>query len=162
MMLTDNIPMDSYKKKFLSKFIETEPFYIVSTNDVIGKVIIHEMVQPVTKVPVLNRQYNDSLRIGIPEYYYNKYRCFVVTDQTVVSVNKFVDELFKLQLRLMVPILKEISADKITNCLFEFMDLYDLTEDDIAFETLRKYFYRFRKKTMKNNYTYVPKYFKTK
>jgi len=142
----EQIPLKSYAKKFLTKIICTEP-YKVSKNDVFGNFLIHELKGSIYSIDERIKNYpefQDELQIIIPESYANKYRIKGISFENVKAINNYIDRLFDSYFKsAMVREITKNENSKIKQLIYEFRNFYDLSEDDISYETLKKKFYRF-------------------
>lgn len=148
MNYTETIPIKSYTKKFLTKFLCTEP-YTVSKNDVFGNFLIHELKGSIYNFDDRTKnepEFEDALQIIIPESYSNKYKIKGISLENIKAINNYLDRLFDSYFKSeMAKEIKKNKQSKIKDLIFEFRNFYQLTEDDISYETLKKKFYRFSK-----------------
>ena len=144
----EHIPIDAYKKKFLKSYIETNP-YRVSKNDIIGTTIINEISNPSylhdNRINLNHINYSDSLEIIIPESYISKFKIKHISFEAIKAINNYIDRLFDFHFKRTVHFYFTRNQDeKIKNVISDFLEEHNLTEDDIAYETLKKKYYRFR------------------
>jgi len=90
-----------------------------------------------------------ELRVIIPPDLAKENR-FCLDARTVVHIDKVLDSLFNDFFLLYMDDNCKEKGD-IKNSIYKFRDNYNLTEDDIQFETLKKIHYRARLKTPKKN-----------
>lgn len=150
-----NIPIKPHLKKFMQYYTEVDP-YKISTKDMFGRIILQELKKPTTWYPPTTIDYKEKIDIVIPGHYYVKYNKVEVTDQTIKNVNNFLNNVFFEQFRFLIFSYQKMNDVMVSQSIRNFMELYELTEDDISFEYLKRDFYRFiekRRKKYSKNYT---------
>jgi hypothetical protein len=134
------IPIKAYLKKFISKNHPVEPF-IISTGKCHLSALILDPIKKDFSKPTLkvDKEVYTDLRIIVPTNS-NK---FWFDEETVLRINQRLKSLFDQQLCDMVSITNERKGD-IFKRVKEFTDYYNITEDELKFETIVKMYYRAR------------------
>lgn len=149
------IPVKKYLKKFIAKTHQTEPF-VLSTGKCHFSALIMDPIKKDYHKTVLKPDeggYTDlSVMIPLSE------RKFTVDKETILRINQRLKSMFDQQLFDMVSMFNQKKGDMFDG-IQQFVDYYNMSEDDLKFETIVKMYYRARlpekikkeKKTSDNN-----------
>ncbi|WP_400194070.1 hypothetical protein [Hymenobacter sp. B81] len=139
MLKTLDFPVKPHVRKYLNVHLGHGE-YVLSNADRFGKMLFH----------LLRRQLKGKLshagslqgctqvlQLDLRNFPVHQYGLTELTSYTVFQFNDFVDELLKEELYLWVRSFLNRSTS-IREVILDFMGAYDLREEDIQFETLRK------------------------
>lgn len=134
------IPIKKYLKKFIAKTHETEPF-VISTGKCHFSALIMDPIKKDYHKTFLKPDGSDytDLSVMIP---LNE-RKFTVDKETILRINQRLKSMFDQQLFDMVSIYNQKKGN-IFDGIQEFVDYYNISEDDLKFETIVKKYYRAR------------------
>jgi len=139
------LPIERFLKKFLASKINLDPEYILSTKDVFGSYIFALLQNQYYKVELSEYKLNDFIKITIPNSYKNEGRvCFIPSG--VHLANSFVRNLFNEEFLTYMNVSSQYGLR--TDLLIEsFCNQHQIDLDiDINYETLKKFYYRWRLK----------------
>lgn len=146
MQLVVPIAIKPFIKKFIEKDFSADPF-VVTTNNLYGIFLFTCLEKASPKLLRAEREfaldagiYSGSLKILISENYWNKYGC-IITPQKQYHFNKFVSYQFHEEFYKYVR--NRIGAKgSINQAIFDFRDIYGISEDDLSFKTIQRAFQR--------------------
>jgi hypothetical protein len=138
-------------RPFIKKYLAglnyaTDPF-VLSTTNKYGLFVYHCLEKPRLKVldeieehPLDKRIYSDVLRITVSEKYWEE-RGPIMSVQSEWHFNKFVlqdfnDEFYNYVRNRIGP------KGTINKAIRSFLDMYDISEDDLSFKTIQRAFQR--------------------
>lgn len=139
MLTTLDFPVKPHVRKYLLTHLGTDP-YVLSNSGRFGKMLFH----------LLRRQLKGKLHhagsredctqtlvLDLRNFPVHQYGLTELTNYTIYQFNDFVDELLKEELYIWV---RRFVTGKntIREVIIDFMAGYDLREEDIQYETLRK------------------------
>jgi hypothetical protein len=141
------IPAQSYLKKYLLHELGPEPIRI-SNKDRFGA-FLRRLLQ---RNAAIRHSYHDPqeavIEFQLPWDYLTRNGC-QVTREAVHRFKQFVREDFYRSLKNYLDAATLYNSDLlIRQAIEDFMDRYELNEDDISYEALKKHYYRARKKEM--------------
>lgn len=146
---TEKVSVRPFLKKYLGKHHQVEPF-VVTTENAYGLLLYYALERPKLKLVVdtpveeefiLDKKiYSDTLLVKIGENYWNHRGC-IISAQSQLHFNKFVlqnfnDEFYKFVKHRIGP------KGTINRAIREFVDMYDISEDDLSFRTIQRAFQR--------------------
>lgn len=143
------VPIKHFLKKYLSKKVDVSPFQLTNKGCHISAILL----EPVEKGFYPKRE---TIPDGMDDYIEMELNTSIIKEgrfhldsQIVVRMNsllrdKFDDEFFHWVNSSRESWDLDGKAPEINECIESFMNYYDLSEDDIAFETLKKSYYRYR------------------
>lgn len=144
-----SIPIQFYLKKYLSKKVDVSPFHLTNKGCHISALLLEPIEKGFypTKQPV-PAKYNDFLEFSMNTSIIKEGR-FHIDSKIVYRINKiledkFDDEFFHWCENVRQSFISNGKAIEINEAIETFMAYYDLSEDDIQFETLKKAYYRYR------------------
>jgi hypothetical protein len=144
-----SLPVKPYTLKFLTRHLGAA--YKLSNNDSYGLYLFSLLRQPRT-----DRQYEDYLGrytaqfpVSIVPYLVADRACKNCSPLTVVRFNNFVEGIFFTEFHSFVQFRVEETDMQAKQAIERFCKRFELTEDDISFETLKKNWNRYLKKQKK-------------
>lgn len=149
MNLSIKIPVQYYLKKYLSKKVEVTPFQLSNKGCHISALILEPLAKDFyPKREPLDPKYNDFIEFEMNSSIVNEKR-FQIDAKIVYRINKllrdkFNDEFFHWVNQIRESTKKTGEEIEINGAIHQFMEYYDLHEDDIQFETLKKIYWRER------------------
>jgi len=157
--LTITIPVKPHLKKFLLKRYNGHP--CLSMTDEFSAVLIQiiEGKRFLKPYEYENRKYTDSITFSIPAWY-SSLNMITLKPSHLILFNQFVDGAFRE--RIFDSVMIELANSPreynvIKPVIKRFMVYYDINEDELAYDSLMKYFYRWRKERNKKIfYKHVP------
>ena len=138
------IPIRPYLKKWISSNKECEPFFSISLTKCHFSAILLEPLQK-ERITVGKSEYKfltDEIRCRMSETVMREKK-FWMTSETPLIIDKRLKAMFDQQLVDFITMTNREKGD-IKDSILCFMDYYELTEDDISWETLVKMYYRAR------------------
>lgn len=147
------IPIHYYIKKYLSKTHQVQPFFDLSLNGCHISAIILEpidkgYINPSDRIK-MKETYDDFLTFRLNTTLHRQTR-FKIDANSVRRINKLLENKFNHEFYSFVDNLidhyKSTGKETIyqEDCIRQFISFYDLPEDYIQFETLKKRYYRYR------------------
>jgi hypothetical protein len=139
MIFEQTILVKSYLLKFLSKRVPTDPFILTERNRygifIINMLRHSDVIRTHHKYEI--KEKTDKLRIRIKEHYERAYGINISAWHQWQFNNMLRDE---FQDRMLEYVTSRNSGRKgdIKNALQDFLDIYDISEDDLPFRTLIK------------------------
>jgi hypothetical protein len=133
-----NFPMKKHLVKYLVVHLEED--YSLSERDQFGALLFHLLrngLKDSQKDGTMD-QYKGRFAIRLSRYPMKQYGLKGMNSNTVFLFNNHVDNLFREELFAWVEIMGQRLDMTTKDAIISFMDLYDLEEEDIAFETLKK------------------------
>lgn len=139
--LTVTIPLKTYLIKFIAKNHSIDPFILSKGKCHISSLILDPLkkegsIRPPLKPEIGN--YADLVCLipnGDTRYFFDQ--------SSVLRINQRLDSMFDQQLCDMVSITNERKGD-INQRIQQFVDFYNISEDDLAMPTIIKMYYRAR------------------
>ena len=139
--------------KFLTRHLGAG--YKLSNNDLYGRFLFGLLRQPRT-----DKQYEDYLDrysaefpVRIVPYLVADRACKNCSPLTVVHFNNFAEEIFFKEFHDFVQFRVEEMGTEAKLAILRFSEKFDLSEDDIKFETLKKNWHRYMKREKKRQKT---------
>lgn len=91
-----------------------------------------------------NKAQEGKIKVSIPERYYKdidpRYKFIGIDESSEIRIDRFLDSLLKMELFIFCDAYRATDKLKIKDAITDFMDYYNITEEDIKHETLyRKY-----------------------
>lgn len=141
------IPAQAYLKKYLLHELGGEPIRI-SNKDRFGA-FLQRLLQRNAAIRHSYSEPQDTIiQFELPWDYLTRNGC-QVTHEAVHRFKQFLREEFYSSLKNYLDAATLYNPDLlIRQGIEDFMDRYDLTEDDISYEALKKHYYRARKKQL--------------
>lgn len=139
MDFTIQIPVRSHIKKYLVQQCNGEP-YRVKRSDLIGSFILNILSKvPSDYIPVNNSGESFTCIIG---HKHSENEGLYIRPDNEKLFDKFVDLLFKKELFTHLSINNRHQIDIIS----DFMEIFDINNDDIDFDSMRRAYHRYRLK----------------
>jgi hypothetical protein len=143
MYISVKIPVQHFLKKFVARKMEVSPFQIQNKCHISAL-----FLEPMKKdyMPTreeLKAKFNDWIECQMNTSII-KEKKFQIDKDVVLRIDSLLKELFFDEMVHFVSSLTESQAVLIQDAIFQFMNYYDLIDDDIQFETLKKHYYRYR------------------
>lgn len=140
------IPVRKYLKEYISTYVTLQPYYRLSLEDGVGHIIIALLQKPTFCHEPKEPDYDDALVVVIPRGYavFNRLE---MTNKAVFAFNLMLDQMLKMQFRQYMHTSVLFGMDHKV-AIANFCRIYNLSLDDtIEYETLKKDYYRHRKRT---------------
>lgn len=144
---TIQIPIKSYLKKMLIEYYDCYPFVLDDESDPIKRFISQHIcltfvVESDRTRIVKENKYDDTLQLECLGDIVEGFNLEISID-SMIKINKYMIRYFdRLLSDYVTP--RMSSPNGIRDAIFEFMEFYDITDDDIDYDSLRKKFYRHR------------------
>lgn len=146
---TIEIPIKSYLKKYLRHDIPVDP-YTLSTEDFFGDWLLPHLKKQHTPGETVTQpeQYNDSLLVVIPSYYalHNE---FIIGPKRVLRMNEWVEKLLNREVNRYLEKIRELPRQQLKTHTLDFLAQYGIEEDELAFETVKKRYQRWRQRLIR-------------
>lgn len=137
------IPMRGYLKKFIASNNEITPFKIRITKCAVSGLILETLKKDFKRADKFNaKELNDKFTFTMTAELQQKNR-FWMDERMVKILDSRLKDMFDQQLTDFVTINNSKIGD-IKVSILQFMDFYDITEDDLPWETVCKMYYRAR------------------
>ncbi|MGI4870978.1 MAG: hypothetical protein ACRYFX_07350 [Janthinobacterium lividum] len=147
------LPVKPYTLKFLTRHLGAA--YKLGNVDIYGRFLFALLRQPRT-----DKQYDDYLDrytakfpVRIVPYLVGDRACKNCSPLTVVHFNSFVEEIFYKEFHDFVQFRVEENGVQAKVAIERFCSRFELSEDDISYETLKKNWQRYLKKEKKRRQT---------
>jgi hypothetical protein len=148
-----HLPVKPYTLKFLTRHLG--PNYKLGNGDIYGRVVFWLLRHPRT-----DRQYDDYLDrytalfpVSIVPYLVADRACKNCSPLTIVHFNGFAEEIFFKEFHDFVEFRVEENHMEAKVAIEKFCNRFELTEDDISYETLKKNWGRYLRKQKKRAQT---------
>jgi len=137
------IPIRPYLKKFISHYAESEPFQIRLTRCHISAIMMEALKKDRVKCGTKEKKHlSDWLTIRQSSTVMREAK-FWWDEETILIIDHRLKSLFDQQLIDYITICNQAKGD-IKKSIIDFMNYYEMSEDDISVETLIKMYYRAR------------------
>lgn len=137
------IPVRSYLKKFIASHASVDPFIVSLTRCHFSCIFMEPLMKNRPKAAFKDQIHlNDSLTLRMRPSVMNEKK-FWWNSEVVMSIDYRLKSLFDQQLIDFINIANEKHGDMKQN-IFSFMEYYQLTDDDVKWDTLWKMYYRAR------------------
>lgn len=137
------IPIRPYLKKFIASNKDVEPFNVSLTKCHFSALFLEPLKKDVIKVGETEHKYlTDSINLRMSSTVMREGK-FWWDHRTVLLIDKRLKAMFDQQLVDYINMANQQKGD-IKDSINCFMDYYNLSEDDISWETLFKMYYRAR------------------
>lgn len=138
-----SIPIRPYLKKWISSNKEVEPFNISLTKCHFSAILLEPLQKERIKVGSSEHKFlTDKLCCRMSSSVMNEKK-FWLTSETPLIIDKRLKAMFDQQLVDFITMTNKQKGD-IKDSIICFMEYYDLSEDEISWETLVKMYYRAR------------------
>lgn len=134
-----DFPVKPHVRKYLNEHLGTG-VYTLSPSDRFGKLMFHllrRQLRGKSWVQASTEGCTSVLQVDLRNFPARQYGLTELTAYTIYQFNDDVDDLLKRELRTWVKNFLNCKTT-IRDIILDFMAAYDLTEEDIQFETLRK------------------------
>lgn len=144
-----NIPIQPHIRKYLlSKFnsVHDQDYICISSKNKLGLAFVN-MFQKRNDIyrKEFEITFTSQIRILFSGEFSNRFG-FFISKQNIFYLNKALDDDFRDSLYNFLDGMREVNRDfQINRGILQFCSKYRITEDDIALETLRKSYQRYRK-----------------
>jgi hypothetical protein len=149
-MIEISFPVDPHVKKYLMRQYGTEtiPF---RRNDPIHSFFLSLLERPSTvfKHSQYKKPSGNKVKFVISRSIKEKVGC-VLPDENIIHLNFFIDHLIKSEFYSFVDSKIE-EGMRTKNAIEAFCEKYEMGEEDIKFETLKKAYYRYEQKKSQKN-----------
>lgn len=143
MSIDVRIPIRSYLKKFVASHANVEPFTVSLTRCHFSCIFIEPLEKTQPKAGFKDKDLlNDSLTLKMGPSVMRENR-FWWTPEIIMSIDYRLKAMFDQQLIDFITIANRKRGD-IKQSIFDFMDYYGITDDDVKWDTLVKMYYRAR------------------
>jgi hypothetical protein len=140
MHLEVKIPIKTYLKKFIARTHSVEPFVVSKGKCHFSSIIMDPIKKEFKKDTLkIDEEIYTNLSVMIP---LTENR-FGIDQETVLRINQRLKSMFDQQISDMVSMTNKKKGD-IFESVKKFTDYYDITEDDLKFETVIKMYFRAR------------------
>lgn len=138
--ITEHIPVADHVYKYLIKKCGSDN-YTANRSDLIGQLILSSLGNNHKDVKILKNTFEKTFSVNIKEdaLYKNGFYLSVKSGQVF---NKMVDKMFREELYSHAIISKRRGEESHLPSMKDFLDVYDITEDDIRLDTLYRDFKR--------------------
>jgi hypothetical protein len=138
-----NIPIRPYLKKWIASNKDVEPFIISLTRCHFSAIILEPLKKNRVKTATGEKKFlTTSICCRMSSTVMRESK-FWFDEDTIMIIDKRLKAMFDQQLIDFITITNKEKGD-IKDSILIFMDYYDLSEDDISWETLVKMYYRAR------------------
>ncbi|OUJ70178.1 hypothetical protein [Hymenobacter crusticola] len=131
-------PVKKHLVKYLAAHLGED--YSLSERDQFGALLFHLLrngLKDCQKDSTMD-QYKGRFNVRLSRYPMKQYGLKGMNSNTVFLFNNYVDGLFRSELFAWVEIMGQRMDMTTKDAIIAFMDIYDLEEEDISFETLKK------------------------
>jgi len=137
--ITETIPVADHVYKYLLKKCGSDT-YVANRSDLIGNIVLSSLGSN-PDLSISKTKYNKVFHIVIKDYQYLKtgIRLGIKTGQVF---NKMIDKMFRDELYCHIFINSNLSKEKYLEGIRMFLQVYDITEDDIKLESIYRDFKR--------------------
>ena len=144
--LTIEVPIKPFLKRYLSKHYQINPFRM-SRHGLISEHMWLLFAQEYTEWDGSHSKFTESLKVVVPHLFMRQNRLYFDLP-TIRRLNGFIEEHFWLECNTFLE--GRVDLMEIKDAIQAFQDKYDLDEEVLQFETIKKRFYRYRKGPLKN------------
>lgn len=146
--ITQHIPVANHVYKFLLKRCGTDHIKATRRN-FIGSLLVslHSRTDDLRKAP--KNDFKKMFHIEVPFHIYEKNGVYI-DERKAYLFNTLMDDIFREELFVHAIIQKNQEDKLFLKTLRNFLDVYDITEDDLKLETIYRDFKR-KKKQYENN-----------
>jgi len=138
-----DIPIRGYLKKFISVSKDTEPFIVQLSKCHFSAIIYEPLKKPYVKVGISEFKNLDArLKVRMNSTVMRESK-FWFDVETIMCIDSRLKAMFDQQLIDFITIMQKKKGD-IKESIFAFMEYYNLSDDDIKWDTLVKMYYRAR------------------
>lgn len=142
------LPIKSYLKKYLAFSLEVDP-YTLSTDDHFGSWVLALLTnQPYSRQANDVQQYNDEIHLVIPSFYALSNR-FILDMRTVLRINEHLDKQLDEEMNRYLFRIRSLPQQQIKTHIIQFRNDYDITEDELSYDALKKRHQRWMTKLRK-------------
>lgn len=146
-----HIPVNPVVKKIFEKDFGNP--YRLSTKQSIGRTLLG--ILAISKSGYNKYPGKQTITIILSIYYFNQYGIKGINEENIAHLSKYIEDKFRERLFLFLDsrlslknkitrTSKEKPIMKINDSILEFLKSYNLTEDEISLEALKKKYYRLR------------------
>lgn len=143
MHISVKIPVQHFLKKFLSKKVEVSPFEIKNKCHISALLLEPLKKDYIPSKDELKNKFNDWIECEMNTTIMREKK-FQLDKDVVLRIDLLLKELFFDEMIHFVQSITSDNSIEIQEAIFKFTEYYDLQEDDIQFETLKKRYYRYR------------------
>lgn len=144
-MIQLHIKLPTYLIKYLRK-LYGEPYAPVC-NDEIGLFImsiLEKKTSPSAYKYIFSRKTDKTYTISLPLYFHEKKGCLILPEKEAL-IQKFIDNHFRREMYRFAILNFHYHNIKFKDSLETFLDVFDISEDDLTYESIRKDFNRKKK-----------------
>lgn len=137
-MLTIDLPVQAHVQKFL--LATAGPNYALTTKDIYG-ICLNSLLTKIPSVEPSTKKYEHTFQVKIPERYYAANGMFI-EKKNLYQFDKIVDKLFRQLAYIQAVMLQKSTQTAYLDTIRSFCEMYGITEDDIALDSLYRDFKR--------------------
>jgi len=142
------LPIKSYLKKYLAFSLEVDP-YTLSTTDHFGPWLLNLFTHTVYSWdPASSDVYNDCMDIVIPAFFSRSNR-FTIEPKTVLRINDYLDKQLDEEMNRYLFRIRSLPQQQIKTHILQFRNDYEITEDELSYDALKKRHQRWMTKLRK-------------
>lgn len=130
------IPIKPHLRKYIAATHDVEPTYQLSTWDFLGMAVWNVLTRDARGGSADQKKYSHVLVVTLSPYYYEEYM-HQISDKAVTRFNETIDRMLKDE--MVRHVRKErLNGKMIKEGLESFLAFYEFTEDELAYETIKK------------------------
>ena len=141
MQIIVNIPVHTYIKKYLLKRFKCEEPVVITNNTLLGKLIIKNFQDTITRQTLKKNEYSNDLRVCFDADYFGK-KGFSITPDNVYDFNSIVDSLFRRDIGMHIGLNFMFSVGERKLTISNFLNYFYIAEDELNVESIIKHFQR--------------------
>lgn len=146
MRITIDIPMEGYLVKYMRVELPGDP-YVVDERDYAAIVLMNLLNKKDRNPYRINRTITPNyFSVALGDKMMNRFRLFTISQENAMRFAKYAKRLFYRDLERYVQARSEIIEGRpkifIRESILLFCEKYQISEDDLPFENLRKHIYR--------------------
>ena len=147
--ITESIPVSDHVYKYLLKKCGTDT-YVANRSELIGNIVLSSLgTNP--DISISKIKFKKTFNVVIKDYQYLKAGISLGIKSGQVF-NKMMDKMFREELYCHIYINSNLSKDQYLEGIRNFLNVYEITEDDIKLESIYRDFKR-KKETLKSRLT---------
>lgn len=138
------LPIRSYLKKFIAKFKEVEPFLLEQKRCHFSAIILEPLENQDPKCGEIEKiRFNEELTCLYHSADLRK-KSFSLTHESILLIDFRLKTMFDQQLVDFINMVRAGAEMTIEDAILLFCKHYDISDDDLALETVQKMYYRAR------------------
>lgn len=138
------LPIRSYLKKFIAKFKSVEPFHLEQKRCHFSAIILEPLENEDPKCGEIEKiRFNEELTCIYHSAELRK-KAFSISHESVLLIDFRLKTMFDQQLVDFITMVRQGADMTIEDAILLFCKHYEITDDDLALETVQKMYYRAR------------------